>query len=106
MVEKISRCISIKVQNARGSYDESLCALSSRDFSYWLQGFLEINRAAEPLRARTFNESQIACIEKHLAMVFTHEIDPSFGDTNAALDAIHHPPKIGGTTSEGVLVRC
>lgn len=48
--------------------------MTSRDFVYWLQGFLEISGAS------AINEPQTAIIRNHLNMVFIHEIDPSFGD--------------------------
>jgi hypothetical protein len=48
--------------------------MTSRDFAYWLQGFFEI---AKP---ETISAEQLTMIKNHLAMVFKHEIDPSFGD--------------------------
>jgi len=89
--------------------------VKSESFAYWLQGYLEITKAAcgeQPQSPRTLNEWQIACIEKHLAMVFYHDIDPKAGDNNAALNAIHNdkpstkPPMLGGTTAEGIVFRC
>lgn len=61
--------------------------MKSRDFVYWLQGYFEISGSA----SLTLNEVDI--IKRHLAMVFKHEIDPSFGgkEMQAALTAIHHP---------------
>lgn len=61
--------------------------MKSRDFCYWLQGFFELRAKDEPMTAE-----QIACVERHLAMVFVHEIDPSFPD-GEKLDAVHAPPK-------------
>lgn len=60
--------------------------MTSRDFCYWLQGFYEINGVG-PMTA-----DQSALVARHLAMVFVHEIDPSFGADNKALDAIHNTP--------------
>lgn len=60
--------------------------MQSRDFCYWLQGFIELNRAqidSVPLR---FDTAQSEMIEKHLAMVFKHEIDPSMGGANHQLE--------------------
>lgn len=48
--------------------------MKSRDFCYWLQGFFEISESIE------LNFNQVEIIKKHLSMVFSHEIDPSFGD--------------------------
>ncbi len=60
--------------------------MTSRDFCYWLQGFFEITKEVN------MNASQIEVVKKHLAMVFKHEIDPSFGEKESqdALNAIHN----------------
>lgn len=68
--------------------------MTSRDFAYWLQGMFEL---AKPV---TLNEEQTQLIQKHLHLVFKHEIDPSM--PNPELDKIHadHPqfdPKKGGS---------
>lgn len=65
--------------------------MTSRDFCYWLQGFFEI-RAEELIGDKCMlTNDQVDVIKKHLAMVFVHEIDPSFGGPvkQAALDAVH-----------------
>lgn len=49
--------------------------MRSIDFCNWLNGFLEI---AEP---EQLTKEQAECIQKHLAMVFIYEIDPSMGDS-------------------------
>ena len=48
--------------------------MTSRDFCYWLQGFFEL---ANPEAELSIEQKHI--IKNHLAMVFRHEIDPSFG---------------------------
>jgi hypothetical protein len=59
--------------------------LTSRDFAYWLQGFLEI---AEP---ENITKEQVVTIKKHLSMVFYHEIDPSFPKEQIEkLNDLHH----------------
>lgn len=54
--------------------------MTSRDFCYWLQGFLELSteggEGAFDITAR-----QMLVIRKHLKMVFVHESDPSHGDS-------------------------
>jgi hypothetical protein len=64
--------------------------MTSRDFCYWLQGKLEIDGEPKPLTAE-----QVEVIAKHLALVFKHEIDPSFGDKKKQdeLNAIHNHGK-------------
>lgn len=60
--------------------------MTSRDFVYWLQGFLELTEQTD------LTETQTALVKKHLRMVFAHEIDPSFPKTQQALlDIIHGP---------------
>lgn len=51
--------------------------MKSRDFCYWLQGFFELAGAGQDI---SMKPEQIMCIQKHLALVFEHEIDPSMGD--------------------------
>ena len=54
--------------------------MKSRDFVYWLQGFFEI-QALESEEV-TLSKAQVECIQKHLNMVFHHEIDPEMGNAN------------------------
>lgn len=56
--------------------------MTSRDFCYWLQGYMEIATVGAsnmPSKA-VMTEKQVEIIQKHLNLVFKHEIDPSFGD--------------------------
>ncbi len=77
--------------------------MTSRDFCYWLQGYLEVrvNKDAPLI------PEQVKCIAQHLALVFVHEIDPSAGGPaeQAKLNEIHKPT-IGGTGPDGVTYRC
>lgn len=58
--------------------------MTSRDFCYWLQGFLEV---AKP---QALTAEQTALVQSHLSMVFVHEIDPSFpAKQQGALTAAH-----------------
>ncbi len=61
--------------------------MTSRDFCYWMQGYFEINGADAMMTSE-----QAACIRKHLALVFVHEIDPSHGpaEHQAKLNEIHN----------------
>jgi hypothetical protein len=76
--------------------------MTSRDFCYWLQGFYELNGDVK------ITEGQTKVIRKHLNMVFKHEIDPSFGDDNEALNTIHQgpPPPQQPTTPFNPIIRC
>lgn len=81
--------------------------MTSRDFCYWLQGYLEISTAQEKTQpAVSLLPEQVQCIQKHLALVFTHEIDPSQGDAShqEKLNKIH---QIGGVDPKtGAVYRC
>ena len=48
--------------------------MKSTEFCYWLQGYFELRRGEAPL-----THEQVEIIERHLALVFKHEIDPSYG---------------------------
>lgn len=65
--------------------------MNSRDFVYWLQGFLEIGKP------EVLTKEQLEMVQKHLNLVFVHEIDPTFGDKKKQdlLNKIHEfkPPK-------------
>lgn len=67
--------------------------MTSRDFCFWLQGYFEISKEANNGKIE-MTEKQVKMIEKHLALVFKHEIDPSMGDDKhqAELNEIHHTP--------------
>lgn len=56
--------------------------MTSRDFAYWLQGFIEIHGIAP-------TEAQWTIIKNHLNLVFVHEIDPSMPDPKGKLQAAH-----------------
>lgn len=66
--------------------------MTSRDFCYWLQGFLEIRGdSTQPISA-----DQARIVKRHLDLVFVHEIDPSMPDPDGKLQAAHDgkpPPK-------------
>lgn len=72
--------------------------MTSRDFCYWLQGYFEVSEGG------SLTAAQAECVKRHLALVFKHEIDPSYGDAKAqeALNKIH----AGGGGSGGPTYRC
>lgn len=79
--------------------------MTSRDFAFWLQGFLEIN---DP---QIITKEQTQIIKTHLNLVFKHEIDPSMGDANHQneLNQIHSnnkPPSAPFPFSENPILRC
>lgn len=64
--------------------------MTSRDFCYWLQGYLEVQQPT------AIDENKVVMIQKHLNLVFKHEIDPSMGngEHQAELNAIHNKPTL------------
>jgi hypothetical protein len=75
--------------------------MTSRDFCYWLQGYLELSEDLPPAIS-VLNPKQIESIKKHLNMVFHHEIDPGFKDIDK-LKSIHNS---SGTDRDNVIVSC
>lgn len=66
--------------------------MTSRDFCFWLQGFFELTAEVG------MSKEQTEMVKRHLALVFTHEIDPSMGDAakQQSLNVAHAPPKNDG----------
>lgn len=58
--------------------------MTSRDFCYWLQGYLELTESL------SLDQTKLRKVKVHLSMVFKHEIDPSFGDRLKELQKIHN----------------
>ena len=70
--------------------------MTSRDFCFWLQGHLEISKC------KKLDEGELAMVNRHLALVFKHEIDPSLCGNAEELQHIHD----GGTSPQDMLIRC
>jgi len=51
--------------------------MKATEFCYWLQGYFELDDAAGP--GTRLSEAQVEVIKNHLALVFTHDIDPQAG---------------------------
>jgi hypothetical protein len=79
--------------------------MKSRDFCYWLQGYFEIH--GQTWEAPTLDTKQVETIQKHLALVFKHEIDPEAGSSEhqESLNATHNKPR-GGEDYSGTIFRC
>lgn len=75
--------------------------MKAPEFCYWLQGMFELSGPT----LQELNAEQLNIIKQHLAMVFIHDIDPSYPkDQQAALDAAHSG---NSTTQNGTTVfRC
>jgi hypothetical protein len=79
--------------------------MKASEFCYWLQGFFELRAASSPVKA--IDGNQAAMIERHLAMVFVHDLDPQ--QVADKLQEAHDgkkPPAFGGTGPNGEIMRC
>lgn len=83
--------------------------MTSENFAYWLNGFFELNG---PL-VKPMTVEQVDLIQRHLALVFKHDIDPKAGgpEVQAELNKIHNTTQtvISAWTVPGTaetLVRC
>ena len=66
--------------------------MTSRDFCYWLQGFIELTYMGDNNADATISLRQMQKIKDHLKMVFITEIDPSFKpNIQQALNEAHDP---------------
>lgn len=80
--------------------------MKASEFCYWLQGYFEIS-GATPEEPGTINSEQSAIIQRHLALVFVHDLDPK--QVADKLQAIHDKkdkPQFGGTGPNGETYRC
>lgn len=75
--------------------------MTSRDFCYWLQGYLEVTQVGSD-KPIAILSAKVEMIQKHLNLVFKHEIDPSF-ENQTELNEIHLG---GGYSNDNPLVRC
>lgn len=66
--------------------------MTSREFCFWLQGYFEVAGVKPPVGCTLTNE-QVNTIQRHLSLVFKHEIDPSYPDQDA-LNKIHHDGEV------------
>lgn len=48
--------------------------MKATEFCYWLQGYFELQPQTMPLTTE-----QVSCIQRHLNLVFAHDIDPQAG---------------------------
>jgi hypothetical protein len=48
--------------------------MKAENFCYWLQGYLELTSAGD--KDYELTDEQVKMIQRHLALVFQHDIDP------------------------------
>ena len=69
--------------------------MTARDFCYWLQGFVELTEA-NPAPQGGLTPNQLAVVQRHLAMVFAHDLDPKAGPpaVQQKLNMTHGPDTV------------
>jgi len=80
--------------------------MKATEFCYWLQGFFEIvniNESGLNTGPRSLTSQQVEIIQRHLNLVFKHEIDPSYPNQEE-LNKIHEG-LVGDNFGE-ICVRC
>ena len=70
--------------------------MTSRDFCFFLQGFLEVSGPDVAI-----DSTKLQIIRNHLNLVFKHEIDPSMPDPLGELQSIHDGNKMNSS-----IIRC
>lgn len=80
--------------------------MTATEFCYWLQGFFEIDGASSRAGI-SLTDAQVEIIQRHLALVFKHDIDPKAGSIayQSELQQIHDG-KPTNTGHGSVLIRC
>lgn len=57
--------------------------MTSRDFSFWINGLFELAAAGDPKNDPAIiglTPKQVKCIKAHLSLVFIHDIDPKVNE--------------------------
>ena len=83
--------------------------MKASEFCYWLQGYFEVSGSV------AIDSQQAAVIQRHLSLVFKHDLDPKQGtpEYQAELQAIHDgvplhlgKPPLGSVGPNGEIMRC
>lgn len=69
--------------------------MKATEFCYWLQGYFELDRVSSTPEKYLTGE-QVEVIQRHLALVFKHDIDPQAGSSQhqQQLNNIHGGNKL------------
>lgn len=82
--------------------------MKATEFCYWLQGYFELDQATtNPSNGLTQEQAEV--IQRHLALVFKHDIDPQAGppEHQQILNDIHNGNnKPGPFRPNGPMMRC
>lgn len=74
--------------------------MTSREFCYWLQGMFELNSLA------ALDETRTRMIKNHLDLVFIHEIDPSYPETEKLQQVHDNIPNLAKRIPGAPIMRC
>lgn len=74
--------------------------MESKSFCFWLQGGFELGMFKDGATAE-----QMEMIQKHLSLVFKHEIDPSYANQDE-LNQIHSDKPHKPFSTSDTIVRC
>jgi hypothetical protein len=85
--------------------------MKASEFCYWLQGYFEITHQSGGPANLALTYQQTAMIERHLALVFKHDLDPKQGTPKhqAELQKIHDEDDespAGPWPGGDILIRC
>jgi hypothetical protein len=72
--------------------------MKATEFCYWLQGYFEIY-GASTTPGNSLTDEQVELIQRHLALVFKHDIDPQAGSPQ-------HQQMLNNIHSGNELFRC
>ena len=77
--------------------------MKATEFCYWLQGYFELDQASTK-PGNSLSDEQVEVIQRHLALVFKHDIDPQAGPPKIAPQA--GPPKLNDIHGGNGMYRC
>lgn len=81
--------------------------MNAINFAYWLQGYLEIASAEDNTPELSYK--QVAMIQRHLNLVFAHDIDPKTEPEPkkaAELQKLHDVPHRPNPFDPNIVYRC
>lgn len=72
--------------------------MKATEFCYWLQGYFELSDI-DAVGTEGLSKSQSDLIQRHLALVFAHDIDPKAG-------SVEHQQLLSDIHGGGQVFRC
>jgi len=78
--------------------------MTSRDFCFWLQGYLEIGAAGDDVPV--LSAEQVECVKRHLALVFQRETASSSAPSIPGLDPLCGTVVTGLSGDPSLVMKC